>query len=98
MNLLLIFTIIQGPNLPIALWDHIMVPLGFGQAILGGRDDANVYQSKIYHMKCSQDICDVLMLDKELSSPRASFVAIPMPDRKARCISESKFRYLSKIS
>ena len=71
-----------------------MVTLGFGQAIMGGRDSNNVVQSKIFHMKCSQHICQVSTLDKELSIPRADFMAIPTPDYMSGCIAESKLRHL----
>ena len=54
-------------------------------------DSNNVQQSKIYHMRCSHYICEVLILDKELSVPRDSFVAMPIPDHMSGCISESKF-------
>ena len=76
------------------LFGHSMVPLGFGQAILGGLNVTSVYQSTIYHMKCSQHICEVLQLGKRLSIPRSHFVAIPIPDRLSECISESKSRNL----
>ena len=71
-----------------------MVTLGLGQAIIGGQDRINVQQSKIYHMKCSHYICEVLILDKELSVPRGFFVAMPIPDHMSGCISESKFKSL----
>ena len=70
-----------------------MVTLGHGQAILGGIDDNNVVQSKIYLIKCSKNVWDVTTLDKELSIPRARFMAIPIPDHLSECISESRLRF-----
>ena len=70
-----------------------MVALGYGQAILGGYDEDNVVQSKIYILKCSQHVWDVTMLDKELSIPRDNLMAIPIPDHLSECISESRLRF-----
>ena len=71
-----------------------MVTLGHGQVILGGIDDNDVFQSKIYFMKCSRNICDVTLLEKKLQRSRMRFIAIPIPDKMSGCISESKFKYL----
>jgi hypothetical protein len=92
LDLLIIKVNISGPDLPIAITGHSMVTLGLGQAIIGGEDSYYVQQSKIYHMRCSHYICEVLILDKELSVPRGFFVAMPIPDHMSGCISESKFR------
>ena len=71
-----------------------MVNLGFGQAILGGLDYYGLLQAKIYHITCSDHICVICALEnKELSVPRGSFVAIPIPDGMSGCISESKLGY-----
>ena len=87
------FVLNLGQDLPLPIAGHSMVPLGFGQAILGGRDPSHngAYYSAIYLMKSSQHICKVLQLDKRLSVPRALGVVIPIPDSMAQCISESKF-------
>ena len=69
-----------------------MVTLGFGQAILGGEGNGD-YQRKIYHMKCSDHVCIISVLTKELSVPRGGFVAIPIPDSMSGCISGSKCGY-----
>ena len=69
-----------------------MVPLGLGQAILGGDGDGD-YHTEIYHLTCSQQICQILLLNQELSFPREYFVAIPIPDAISGCISESKVLY-----
>ena len=91
-NSLNLFVLDLGQELPLRIAGHSMVPLGFGQAILGGRDPSNnsAYYSAIYHMKCSQHICEVLQLDKRLSVPRSLIVVIPIPDSMAQCLSESK--------
>ena len=73
-----------------------MVSLGLGQAILGGIDDNYVVQNRIYHITCSQHICMVSKMNKELSVPRAFFVAIPIPDSMSGCISQSKFGFIVK--
>ena len=70
-----------------------MVALGYGQAILGGYDENNVVQSKLYLIKYSQNVWDVTTLDKELSIPREEFMAIPIPDHLSECISESRLRF-----
>ena len=70
-----------------------MVPLGLGQAILGGsvgHMDWVSYYSKIYHVTCSNQVFDITTLRIELSVPKAFFVAIHIPDSIAGCISESK--------
>ena len=86
----MIIFLIAGPDLPIALIGHSMVTLGYGQAILGGFGNGD-YQKKIYHMRCSYQICMISVLIKELSVPKSRFVAIPIPD--SPCISESKCGY-----
>ena len=70
-----------------------MVAVGHGQVILGGEDDDHVLQSKIYIVKCSQNVWDITALEKELSIPILSFLAIPIPDHLSRCISESRLRF-----
>ena len=79
-----------GPDLPVELWLHSMVPLGLGQAILGGMNENNNYQKKIYFMTCSNRNCIISTLTNELSHPISDFVAIPISDVMAGCISEGK--------
>ena len=69
-----------------------MVPLGLGQAILGGSSGMNYddFETKIYFMTCSNRNCICTPLSKELSVPLSGFVAISIPDLTARCISEGK--------
>ena len=67
-----------------------MVPLGLGQAILGGKDSSGNYQKKIYFMTCSNRNCFMSTLTNELSHPLSHFVAIPISDQMAGCISEGK--------
>ena len=96
-DLPIILAIITGPDLPIAIKGHSMVTLGFGQAILGGESNNDAYQSKIYFLTCSKQICMLSTLNKELSVPRSSFVAIPIPDSMSGCIGKSKFEYFLRI-
>ena len=65
-----------------------MVRLGKGQAILGGRSNNAVYQSKIYSMTCSNRNCIILLLNRELSVPKAIFVAISISDTITGCITK----------
>ena len=89
---------IAGPDLPTKLASHSMVPLGFGQAILGGFEDPSHfkfrYKREIYYLSCSQHICKMSSLNQELSVSRGYFVAIPIPDRISGCILKSKFHIL----
>ena len=66
-----------------------MVPLGLGQAIIGGETNEG-YTKNIYHLECSQETCYLSKLEAELSIARESFVAIPIPDFLSGCISEGK--------
>jgi hypothetical protein len=63
-----------------------MVKLGKGQAILGGGSQSG-YQNKIYSMNCYNRNCLITLLSSELSVPKGLFVAIPIPDTIAGCIS-----------
>ena len=72
-----------------------MVPLGLGQAIIGGEivtvnTNNKKNTNKIYHLECSQHTCDISKLEAKLSIERDSFVAIPIPDYLSGCISEGK--------
>ena len=79
-----------------ALTGHSMVPLGFGQAILGGLTTGN-FAKEIYFITCSQckhaQSWKVSTLKQELKVPRKFFVAIPIPDQLAGCIPNSEFFY-----
>ena len=75
-----------------------MIPLGFGQVVLGGFypnivADSNMLQDKIYHITCYDQNCMVSLMNQKLSVPRGYFVAIPMPDSMSECTSESKFGF-----
>ena len=83
--------ITTGPDLPTAIKDHSMVSLGFGQAILGGEDNAGIRQTKIYYISCYLQICKISNLNQQLSVGRSGFVVIPIPDIISGCISNSKF-------
>ena len=93
MDLSLYLLIFAGPDLPIALSSHSMVPLGLGQAILGGHDVGGFYRNEIYHFSCYQEYCTISSLNQLLKFPRGFFVAIPIPDSISGCISDSKFGY-----
>ena len=64
-----------------------MITLGFGQAIIGGESNGQ-YQKTIYHFECSQLTCDISILALELAIPRASFVAMVLPDHLSGCVSK----------
>ena len=87
--------VILGPDLPITLLYHSMVPIGLGQAIIGGaqtviHNTAKYHQKNIFFVTCSNRNCIVTTLSKELSNPLSLFAAIPIPDSTARCISRGK--------
>ena len=72
-----------------------MVPLGLGQAIIGGvlyvdYGHDNAPNAKTFFVSCLQLSCDLKTLQQELSVPRAFFIAIPIPDSISGCISKSK--------
>ena len=74
---------VPGPLLPQKLApQNSMVNLGNGLAIIGDQ--------RCYRMKCSNRACSISFLDRTLSVPRDSFVAIPIPDETSGCISKSK--------
>ena len=75
----------SGPQLPLKLMGHSMVPLGNGQAIIGGYSPP-IEQSKIYSLTCTNRNCMIELMSTELSVPKDKFVAIPIPDRISGCI------------
>ena len=85
-----LFEIVTGPDLPIALYGHSMVPLGFGQIIIGGTSNGNHVQSRLYFLKCTTGNCVITTLVQELSVPRSAFMAIPISDTISGCISDRK--------
>ena len=70
-----------------------MVPLGSGQAIIAGNREGGGPHGKIYHLTCSQRICKIEKLTKEVSVHRKTFVAIPIPDHLSGC-TEGKISHL----
>ena len=88
----LIFFQPSGPLLPTSLMRHSMVKLGKGQAMLGGRSNG-LFHTKIYSMACSNRYCLVSSLDRELSVPRQYFVAIPISDKIAGCITNGNYSF-----
>ena len=69
---------------------HAMVQLGIGQAIIGGLSDGYGPQAKIHLFNCMNRNCSISTLNQELSVPRQWFLAIPIPDTIAGCISGGK--------
>ena len=76
-----------------------MVKLGRGQAILGGYSSSSGWSFKpeIYHMTCSNRNCLISPLNTELSMPRSDYVAIPIPDEIAGCITAGIVDIASKL-
>ena len=68
---------------------HGMVQLGNGQAIIGGSGNGRS-QAKIHLLNCMNRNCSISTLSQELSVPRQLFLAIPIPDTIAGCISGGK--------
>ena len=66
-----------------------MVTLGNGLAMIGGYGDGK-NQAKIYLLNCMNRNCSISTLTQELSVPRQWFLAIPIPDTIAGCISGGK--------
>ena len=60
-----------------------MVQLGNGQALIGE-------SGKIHLLSCMNRECSISILTQELSVPRYWFLAIPIPDTIAGCISGGK--------
>ena len=71
------------------LFRHAMVQLGNGLAIIGGVSDGYI-QDKINFLSCLNRNCSISTLSQELSVPRYWFLAIPIPDTIAGCISGGK--------
>ena len=73
---------------------HAMVRLGKGLAILGGRSmqfhSIIGLSNKIYSLTCSNRHCTISVVSSELSVARSNFVAIPIPDEMAGCITGGK--------
>ena len=70
-----------------------MVKLGKGQVILGGSSTTS--RATFYLMTCYHREFIISLLDRELSVPKGSFVAIPIPDTISGCISGGK-KYFPK--
>ena len=81
------FFLFTGPDLEVPLSGHSMITLGLGQAIIGGESKGQ-YQKTIYHFECSQLNCYISILELELAIPRASFVAMALPDHLSGCVSK----------
>ena len=69
---------------------HAMVPLGIGQAIIGGFSQGYGFQDKIYLFSCMDRNCLIHQLSQVLSVPMHWFVAIPIPDTLSGCITGGK--------
>mgnify|MGYP001225322087 FL=1 len=73
------------------LFRHAMVQLGNGQAIIGGAGEGEpLVQFKIHLLNCMSRNCSISTLIQELSVPREYFLAIPIPDTIAGCITGGK--------
>ena len=77
------------------LFKHAMVQLGNGQAIIGGAgvesyENEQGVQFKIHLLNCMSRTCSISTLSQELSVPREFFLAIPIPDTIAGCITGGK--------
>jgi hypothetical protein len=83
--------------LPIPLDSISMVRLGKGQAILGGESDGSIFHANIYSMDCSNRNCIISLLNRKLSDPKSSFVAIPIPDTISGCITGGNIQISSKV-
>ena len=75
--------------MPLELYRHAMVQLGNGQAIIGGGGNG-IIQAKIHFLHCMNRNCSISTLNQELSVPRYDFLAVPIPDTIAGCISGGK--------
>ena len=82
----------SGPKLPVRISRHSMIPLGNGQAIVGGATTSgpNEHNRKIYFLTVLNSTWKVSVLNQALSFPRRSFLAIPIPDTISGCISEGR--------
>ena len=66
-----------------------MVQLGNGLAIIGGYGNDTIH-AKIHLLICMNRNCSISTLSQELSVSRQEFLAIPIPDTIAECISGGK--------
>ena len=76
--LLLLLTL--GPPLPKALYAFTMLEIHGDVYIFGGRDSGYVYQSSIYQLSCSSELCSWSTLNQQLNVARVGPVAIPVQD------------------
>ena len=80
---------IKGPDLPVSLTQHAMVPSPDGQGVLviGGDVGNDNVQGSIYQLKCSStslDSCYWITLEQKLKYAREAFVAMLIPDSLAQ--------------
>ena len=78
--------------MPFGIGGHSMVPLGSGQAIIGGYGNGED-QGKIYNFTCANRECKITKMSQELAIPRTRFVAIPIPDDLSGCTWEGKISH-----
>ena len=83
---------ILGPELPLAKFVyHSMVPLANGLAIMGGGNSQVGFNKNVYFLTCASRKCIIsLLTTAKIAHPRANFVAIPIPDTIAECITGGK--------
>ena len=73
-----------------------MVPLGNGQAIIGGSHVVYgliVENSQILLFTCSKMNCKIEALEQKLSMSLSFFVAILIPDKVSGCVSSGNYKY-----
>ena len=80
---------IKGPDLPVSLNQHDMVPTPDGQGVLviGGDIGSDEVQDSIYQLKCTStnlDSCFWITLEQKLKYAREAFVAMLIPDSLAQ--------------
>ena len=83
---------ILGPELPMATFVyHSMVPLANGLAIMGGGNSGVGFTENVYFLTCANRNCIIsLLTTAKIAHPRVNFVAIPIPDTTAECITGGK--------
>ena len=69
-----------GPPLPTTLYGFTMLEIHGDVYIFGGRDSGYVYQSSIYQLSCSSELCSWSTLNQQLKLGRNYLVTIQVQD------------------